>query len=276
MKEIQGQSFLQNHPCYNKDAAANWGRLHLPVAPNCNIQCNYCNRKYDCANENRPGVTQHVYTPQEAAAFVHKVFDARKDISVVGIAGPGDPMCDADKTLETFRLVKNDFPHVMLCLSSNGLAVPDYIDEIVDLGITHVTITANAIDPEIAKYVYSMVRYDGTIYKGIDGARILLERQAESIRKLKEKNIIVKINTVVVPDVNMDHVPDIAKQAEAWGVDLMNCIAMIPVHDTAFENHCGPTSEEIDNMRKFIGHYVPQMTHCKRCRADAIGRLCEA
>ena len=221
-------------------------------------------------------MTQHVYTPQEAAAFVHKVFDARQDISVVGIAGPGDPMCDADKTLETFRLVKNDFPHVMLCLSSNGLAVPDYIDEIADLGITHVTITANAIDPEIAKNVYSMVRYEGNIYKGIDGARILLERQAESIRKLKEKNIIVKINTVVVPDVNMDHVPAIAKQAEAWGVDLMNCIAMIPVHDTAFENHRGPTSEEIDNMRQFIGHYVPQMTHCKRCRADAIGRLCEA
>ncbi|WP_295782579.1 radical SAM protein [uncultured Veillonella sp.] len=276
MKEIQGQSFLQNHPCYNKAASANWGRLHLPVAPNCNIQCNYCNRKYDCANENRPGVTQHVYTPQEAAAFVHKVFEARQDISVVGIAGPGDPMCDADKTLETFRLVKNDFPHVMLCLSSNGLAVPDYVDEIADLGITHVTITANAIDPEIAKHVYSMVRYEGNIYKGIDGARILLERQAESIRKLKEKNIIVKINTVVVPDVNMDHVPAIAKQAEAWGVDLMNCIAMIPVHDTAFEHHRGPTSEEIDNMRQFIGHYVPQMTHCKRCRADAIGRLCEA
>ncbi len=53
----------------------------------------------------------------------------------------------------------------------------------------------------------------------------------------------------------------------------MNCIAMIPVHDTAFENHRGPTSEEIDNMRQFIGHYVPQMTHCKRCRADAIGRF---
>ena len=176
MKEIKGQSFLQNHPCYNKAASANWGRLHLPVAPNCNIQCNYCNRKYDCANENRPGVTQHVYTPQEAAAFVRKVFDARQDISVVGIAGPGDPMCDADKTLETFRLVKKDFPHVMLCLSSNGLAVPDYVNDIADLGITHVTITANAIDPEIAKNVYSMVRYEGNIYKGID----MIEDHVES------------------------------------------------------------------------------------------------
>ena len=41
-----------------------------------------------------------------------------------------------------------------------------------------------------------MVRYEGNIYKGIDGARILLERQAESIRRLKEKNIIVKIKDV--------------------------------------------------------------------------------
>ena len=39
----------------------------------------------------------------------------------------------------------------MLCLSSNGLAVPDYVNDIADLGITHVTITTNAIDPEIAK-----------------------------------------------------------------------------------------------------------------------------
>lgn len=276
MKEIQGQSFLQNHPCYNKDAAANWGRLHLPVAPNCNIQCNYCNRMYDCANENRPGVTQHIYTPQEAVSFVRKVFDARRDISVVGIAGPGDPMCDANKTLETFRLVKREIPHVMLCLSSNGLAMPDHIDEIHDLGITHVTITVNAIDPVVASHMYSMVRYDDTVYRGIEGGRILLERQAESIRKLKERNIIVKINTVVVPEVNMDHVPAIAQQAEVWGVDLMNCIAMIPVHDTAFANHRSPTMDEIDNIRRFIGRYVPQMTHCKRCRADAIGRLCEA
>ena len=109
--------------------------------------------------------------------------------------------------------------------------MPDYVNDIADLGITHVTITANAIDPEIAKMYIPWFAMRGNIYKGIDGARISLERQAESIRKLKEKNIIVKINTVVVPDVNMDHVLVIAKQAEAWGVDLMNCIAMIPVHD---------------------------------------------
>lgn len=276
MTDVKGQSFLQNHPCYNKEASAHWGRVHLPVAPHCNIQCNYCNRMYDCANENRPGVTQKIYTPQEAVDFLHTLFKKRQDISVVGIAGPGDPMCDAEDTLETFRLVKASFPHVMLCLSSNGLAVPEYVKDIAELGISHVTITANAIDPEIAQHMYAFVRYNNTIYKGIEAARLLLEKQDEAIRKLKEHDVIVKLNTVVVPKVNMAHIPEIAKQAKVWGVDLMNCIPMIPVHDTPFANHTSPTAEEIDSLRQFIGKYVPQMTHCRRCRADAIGKLCES
>lgn len=276
MTDVKGQSFLQNHPCYNKEASAHWGRVHLPVAPHCNIQCNYCNRMYDCANENRPGVTQKIYTPREAVDFLHTLFKKRQDISVVGIAGPGDPMCDAEDTLETFRLVKASFPHVMLCLSSNGLAVPEYVKDIAELGVSHVTITANAIDPEIAQHMYAFVRYNNTIYKGIEAARLLLEKQDEAIRRLKEHNVIVKLNTVVVPKVNMAHIPDIAKHAKGWGVDLMNCIPMIPVYDTPFANYTSPTAEDIDSLRQFIGKYVPQMTHCRRCRADAIGKLCES
>jgi len=40
------------------------------VAPACNIQCNYCNRKYDCANESRPGVVSEKLTPEQAAKKV--------------------------------------------------------------------------------------------------------------------------------------------------------------------------------------------------------------
>ncbi len=149
MTDIRGQSFLNNHPCFNKEASANWGRVHLPVAPDCNIQCNFCNRMYDCANENRPGVTQHVYTPDEAVDMLEKLFARRQDISVVGIAGPGDPMCDADKTISTFEKVRAHFPRVMLCLSSNGLALPEYVDELVEIGISHVTVTVNAVRPEV-------------------------------------------------------------------------------------------------------------------------------
>ena len=36
--------------------------MHVAVAPACNIQCHYCNRKYDCANESRPGVVSSCWS----------------------------------------------------------------------------------------------------------------------------------------------------------------------------------------------------------------------
>ena len=47
---------VKNHPCYSEEAHHHFARMHVAVAPACNIQCNYCNRKYDCSNESRPGV----------------------------------------------------------------------------------------------------------------------------------------------------------------------------------------------------------------------------
>ncbi|MDV7391825.1 hypothetical protein RZS08_10745, partial [Arthrospira platensis SPKY1] len=82
---------LDNHPCFNRDVCASVGRVHLPVAPACNIQCNYCNRKFDCVNESRPGVTSSVLSPGQALVYVQKIMEMRNDITVVGIAGPGDP-----------------------------------------------------------------------------------------------------------------------------------------------------------------------------------------
>lgn len=45
------RSRIENHPCYSEEAHHHYARMHVAVAPACNIQCNYCNRKYDCANE---------------------------------------------------------------------------------------------------------------------------------------------------------------------------------------------------------------------------------
>ncbi len=51
---------VENHPCYSQEAHYFYARMHVAVAPACNIQCNYCNRKYDCANESRPGVVSEL------------------------------------------------------------------------------------------------------------------------------------------------------------------------------------------------------------------------
>lgn len=59
-------SVILEHPCFQEKCHGQFGRIHLPVAPKCTIQCAFCDRKYDCVNESRPGVASKIITPKEA------------------------------------------------------------------------------------------------------------------------------------------------------------------------------------------------------------------
>jgi nitrogen fixation protein NifB len=255
-------------------ASARWGRVHLPVAPECNIQCNFCNRMYDCANENRPGVTRRVLEPSEAMTELNHLLRRRNDIAVVGIAGPGDPFCDPERTLATLRAVHEGYPELLLCVSTNGLNLSDHIPELADIGVTHVTVTINAVHPRIAQQIYASVTINNRTYYDAEGAEHLLRRQAEAVVELKSRGMTVKINTVVLPGINVEHIPEIAKKAAAWGADTMNCIPLIPVHDTPFTALVPPTVAEMSRIRKWVSPHISQIYHCRRCRADAAGLLC--
>lgn len=273
MKKLRERRSLDQHPCFHGKASARWGRIHLPVAPNCNIQCNFCNRLYACANENRPGVTRSVLKPTEALTALNRVLQQRADIAVVGIAGPGDPLCDWERTLETLRAVYAAHPEILLCVSTNGLNLPGHIDELVAAGVTHVTVTVNAVDPYIGQQIYASVTVNHRIYQGLEAAKILLDRQEEAIIGLKQSGLTVKINTIALPGINTGHILDIAAKVAAWGADTMNCIPLIPVHDTPFAGLTTSTEAEMAYIRKSIAGHIPQIYHCRRCRADAVGLL---
>ncbi len=261
---------IQEHPCFSKDACHFFGRMHLAVAPKCNVQCNFCVRKFDCVNESRPGVTSKVLTPQEALERVKEVLQKVHYIKVVAVAGPGEPLYN-EETFETFRLVKAEFPHLMRCLSTNGLLLPDRIDEIEELGIGTVTVTLNAVDPEIGKEIYSFVNYHDTVYKGTEGAEMLLKNQLEGIQEAVKRKILVKVNTVLIPTVNDTHIVDVAKRIGEMGVFLHNIIPLIPQYK--FAHIQPPTPEEKRVIQELCSKYTRQMTHCRQCRSDAIGRL---
>ncbi|WP_291329929.1 radical SAM protein [Desulfovibrio sp. UCD-KL4C] len=263
------------HPCFNKETAGSCGRVHLPVAPKCNIQCNYCNRKYDCVNESRPGVTSGVLKPFQAAEYMDQVLAKEPRITVAGIAGPGDPFANPAETLETMRLLNKKHPHLLFCLSSNGMGILPYLDDIAELGVSHVTITISAVDPKIGAKLYSWVKDGNVVYRGEQGAKVLLERQLEAIKGLKERGIIVKVNSIVVPGINEDHIVEVAKVVSKLGADIQNMIPIKPTADTPFANVKEPGHEIIGPLRKEAGIVINQMTHCKRCRADAVGLLGE-
>jgi nitrogen fixation protein NifB len=265
---------LDNHPCFSKGACATYGRIHLPIAPKCNIQCNYCNRDFDCVNESRPGVTSAVLSPGQALTYLDKVMEMRDDIAVVGIAGPGDPFANPKETMETFRLVREKYPKMILCLSTNGLGLTEeYVKELAELKVSHVTITMNGVDPEIAGKVYAWARHDKRIYRHRQAGEIMIERQLQAVKWIKQYGMIAKVNSIIVPGINDEHLPEIARTVSAMGADVMNCIPLLPTAETVFENLPEPDAKMRFAVRLKCGEHMNQMTHCARCRADAVGRL---
>ncbi|WP_456388597.1 radical SAM protein [Desulfolithobacter sp.] len=264
---------FNRHPCFNAKVKGQYGRVHLPVAPKCNIQCNYCNRKYDCVNESRPGVTSTVLSPEQALYYMGKVLEKEPRISVAGIAGPGDPFANTEETLETMRLIRKEYPETILCLASNGMNLTPYVPELAEIGISHVTVTVNAVDPEVSKNIYSWVRDGRVLYRGRQGAELLLARQMQAIKELKKHSITVKINTIAIPGINDHHIIKVARAMRDLGADLFNCMAMFPNVDTVFENIPEPSRIYMTGIRNEAEKYLPQMRHCTRCRADAVGLL---
>ncbi len=193
---------VQNHPCYSEDAHHYFARMHVAVAPACNIQCHYCNRKYDCANESRPGVVSELLTPDQAVKKTMAVAANIPQMTVLGIAGPGDPLANPERTFETFRQLSQDAPDIKLCVSTNGLALPDSVEELSKHNIDHVTITINCVDPEIGAQIYPWIFWENQRIHGIEGAKILIEQQQKGLEMLVAKGILVKVNSVMIPGVN--------------------------------------------------------------------------
>ncbi|MGP0061494.1 MAG: nitrogenase cofactor biosynthesis protein NifB [Beijerinckiaceae bacterium] len=270
---------VKNHPCYSEEAHHHYARMHVAVAPACNIQCNYCNRKYDCANESRPGVVSEKLTPEQAAKKVLAVASTIPQMTVLGIAGPGDPMANPEKTFKTFDLIYKAAPDIKLCLSTNGLMLPDYVDVIKGFNVDHVTITINMIDPEIGAKIYPWVFYKHKRYTGVEGAKILTDRQLLGLEMLTEAGILCKVNSVMIPGINDHHLVEVNKAVKSRGAFLHNIMPLIsaPEHGTVFglSGQRGPSAQELKALQDSCEGEMNMMRHCRQCRADAVGLLGE-
>lgn len=270
---------VENHPCYSEDAHHYFARMHVAVAPACNIQCHYCNRKYDCANESRPGVVSELLTPEQAVKKTMAVAATIPQMTVLGIAGPGDPLANPERTFATFRQLSQDAPDIKLCVSTNGLALPDSVEELSKHNIDHVTITINCVDPEIGAQIYPWIFWKNQRIKGIEGARILIEQQQKGLEMLVAKGILVKVNSVMIPGINDQHLAEVSKIVKAKGAFLHNVMPLIAEaeHGTFYGvmGQRGPTQDELMNLQDTCAGDMNMMRHCRQCRADAVGLLGE-
>jgi nitrogen fixation protein NifB len=261
------------HPCYSFEGRHQYARIHLPVAPECNIGCNYCNRKFDCVNESRPGVTSEVLIPEQACAKFLRVGRELPNLTVIGFAGPGDALANWPAVKRTIELIKAAAPEPIFCLATNGLLLPHYGPEIVGLGIKHVTVTVNCINPVIGAAIYHHIDFEGKYYTGEEAAKILIHNQKSGIEYLADHGVLVKVNMVMIDNLNASHLLEVVKKVKQLGAWMTNIMPLIPAPGSAFAAMPQTSMKDIDALRGICQVDLPQMTHCRQCRADAVGIL---
>ena len=272
---------INNNPCYSEGTHQHYARIHVAVAPACNIQCNYCNRKYDCSNESRPGVTSSKLKPEEAVKKILFVGGEIQQLSVVGIAGPGDALANPEKTFKTFKMLYEKAPDLKMCLSTNGLMLPDYVDKIQQYNVDHVTVTINSVDEtgEVGSRIYPWILWNHKKVFGKEAAKILLQRQLEGIKMLTDRGILVKANSVLIPGVNDQELPNVAKKLKELGVFLHNIMPLLSKEEYGtyygLNGQSSATDQEVMAAQEACGMDMKLMSHCRQCRADAVGLIGE-
>ena len=225
----------------------------------------------DTSPESAPSVEtkDSLLQPEGVEDSVVEVVDPiSPEIRVAGIAGPGDTLA-SDNAIKTFRLIGKEFPDLIKCMSTNGLLLAERAQEIIDAGIDSLTVTVNAVDPEIEARLNDYVIWHGKKIDGVEGARILIQNQLEGIKKISETGIVIKVNTVLVPRINGAHIEEIAKTVAEAGAKKYNIIPLIPTAKLSEEP--APTCQEIHAARAAASKHIELFLHCNHCRADAVG-----
>jgi nitrogen fixation protein NifB len=200
-------------------------------------------------------------------------------MTVLGIAGPGDPLANPERTFATFRALSEQAPDIKLCVSTNGLALPAAVEELSKHNIDHVTITINCVDPEIGAQIYPWIFWKNRRIRGVKGAKILIEQQQKGLEMLTERGILVKVNSVMIPGINDNHLKEVSKIVKAKGAFLHNVMPLIAEaeHGTFYGimGQREPSSEELKSLQDECEGDMNMMRHCRQCRADAVGLLGE-
>jgi nitrogen fixation protein NifB len=117
--------------------------------------------------------------------------------------------------------------------------------------------------------IYRQVRYQGAGYQGAEGARLLIEKQFEGVRRAADLGLVVKVNTVLIPGVNDEQIPLIAAKIRDAGAFVMNIMPLIPRSDLSLV--APPTPDYLETVRLANEQTIAQFRGCQQCRADAVG-----
>jgi nitrogen fixation protein NifB len=202
--------------------------MSIPVAPACNMMCNFCSKDSDCVcNGNSPQYISKPMTPRQGVNFAINSTNKNHRIKILKICGPGEPLFN-HQTFEVLRRLNNELPDFIYSISTNGLLLKEKAEELLKLNVKLVEVSINAAFNNSSEKLYSRILRGDKIISGFPMlSEDLLSAQIEGIRACVEKGIAVKVNSIYFPGINEKDLYFIAELINKIGVRAMCIISCI-------------------------------------------------
>ncbi len=185
--------------------------LRISLTDRCNLRCEYCMPEDGIRNK----------IPHDDMLSLEELYEITKAFVDLGINKirftGGEPLVrygavDFIKRVNALEGVRE------VTLTTNGIMLNDYLDELLDAGVKRLNISLDTLDPEKYK----------KITRGGDIHRVLTAIENARAKGIKP----IKINTVLIGGFNDDEIPELVEMTRDGGMDV-RFIELMPIGEAA-------------------------------------------
>lgn len=192
------------------------GTVYLPIAPQTVARTRF---------SPPPPPQSHCLMLPEAMDLLDTTIEERGDtISLVAIAGPGDPFATPDITLHAITQIRNRYPDLKIGLRTHGLGAKNIAADLAHAGADSVVVQVNGVRAAILEKLYAWIRPGPKTLKLATAVELLLKEQRNGVPALKFHDLAVQIQTTVYPGYNSGHIPKIASEMLELGADTISLL----------------------------------------------------
>ncbi len=196
--------------------------LRISITDNCNLRCIYCLGK-----GNTYFKKEHELLSFDEVIRVVSIA-AKLGIEKIRITG-GEPLMRKN-VCSLVRKIKNVEGIKEVLMTTNGILLNEYLEELIDSGVNKINLSLDSIDHEK--------------YRKLTGGGEL-STIIEVIDRCIEKGVILKLNTVIINSYNNGEILNLIKFALERNIDI-RFIEMMPIGLSKGTE--GITSDEIKNI----------------------------
>lgn len=189
--------------------------LRISVTELCNLRCRYCMPE--------EGVCKKRHEDMLAEDELIRAVEAAASLGITKLRITGGEPLVKKNILSICRRAAVVEGIRELCLTTNGILLPELAKPLKDAGVRRLNISLDTLDPEKYAYITRM----GSLQQAAEGIRAALSAGFEKI----------KLNTVLIGGFNDDEIAPLAELTRRYPIDL-RFIELMPMVQGGFGPEC--------------------------------------